>query len=126
MRHSQHTDTEILYLLHEAEAGISIPEICRTAHISERTFYRWRKRYGSLTPPALLAMKELQSENRRLRTLLSRLSESADTTVRTTSETPRAPVRSDCGFAPRPAPFDVSDQARGASLGRFAFVRGTR
>ena len=49
MRHSQHTDTEILYLLHEAETGISIPEICRTAHISERTFYRWRKRYGSLT-----------------------------------------------------------------------------
>lgn len=126
MRHSQHTETEILYLLHEAEAGISIPEICRTAHISERTFYRWRKRYGGLTPPALLAMKELQSENRRLRTLLSRLSQSADTAIRKASETARAPVRSDCGFAPRPSSFDPPDMARGASLGRFAFVRGTR
>lgn len=126
MRHSQHTDTEILYLLHEAEAGIQIPEICRTAHISERTFYRWRKRYGGLTPPALLAMKELQSENRQLRTLLSRLSESADTTVRTASESARAPVRSDCGFAPQRAPVNSPEQARGTSLGRFAFVRGTR
>ncbi|MBR0838906.1 transposase [Bradyrhizobium liaoningense] len=126
MRHSQHTDTEILYLLHEAETGISIPEICRTAHISQRTFYRWRKRYGSLTPPALLAMKELQSENRRLRTMLSRLSESTDATVRTASETARAPIRSDCGFAPQRALVNSPEQARGASLGRFAYVRGTR
>lgn len=126
MRHSQHTETEILYLLHEAETGIPIPEICRTAHISERTFYRWRKRYGSLTPPALLAMKELQSENRRLRTLLSRLSEGTRTTVGATSTTPRAPVRSDCGFEPLQRPVDAPGEARGASLGRFAFVRGPR
>ncbi|WP_022721953.1 transposase [Rhodopseudomonas sp. B29] len=126
MRHSQHTETEILYLLHEAEAGIPIPEICRTAHISERTFYRWRKRYGSLTPPALLAMKELQSENRRLRTLLSRLSEAARANEGTTSKTPRAPVRSDCGFEPMHRPVNVQGEARGASLGRFAIVRGPR
>jgi putative transposase len=126
MRHSQHTDTEILYLLHEAEAGIPIPEICRTAHISERTFYRWRKRFGSLTPPALLAMKELQIENRRLRTLLSRLSERSDATARAVSAVPRSPVRSDCGFAPQLGPVSAPDHARGASLGRFAFVRGTR
>lgn len=126
MRHSQHTDTEILYLLHEAEAGIPIPEICRTAHISERTFYRWRKRFGSLTPPALLAMKELQTENHRLRALLSRLSEATDTTGRPTALAPRTPVRSDCGFAPQRAPVNAPGQTRGASLGRFAFVRGTR
>ena len=75
MRHSQHTDSEILHLLYEADAGISIAEICSTAHISPRTFYRWRKRYGGLTPPALLQMKELQTENRRLRALVDRLSE---------------------------------------------------
>src|SRR3981081_2383457 len=73
MRHSQHTDSEILHLLDEADAGISIAEICSTAHISPRTFYQWRKRYGSLTPPALLQMKEPQTENRRLRALVDRL-----------------------------------------------------
>ncbi len=75
MRHSQHTDSEILHLLHEADAGVSIAEICSTAHISPRTFYRWRERYGGLTPPALLQMKELQTENRRLRALVNRLTE---------------------------------------------------
>ncbi len=125
MRHSQHTDTEILYLLHEAETGIPIPEICRTAHISERTFYRWRKRYGSLTPPALLAMKELQSENRRLRTLLSKLSDRTDAKAQSSSTATRAAVRSDCGFAPQRT-INAPDQPRGASLGRFAFVRGPR
>jgi len=125
MRHSQHTDTEILYLLHEADAGIPIPEICRTAHISERTFYRWRKRYGSLTPPALMAMKELQTENLRLRSLVTRLSEPArQNNPGTTTATPRGPLRPDCGFAPPRA--DTAQPARGASLGRFAFVRGAR
>jgi putative transposase len=112
MRHSQHTDSEILHLLSEAGAGISIAEICSTAHISPRTFYRWRKRYGSLTPPALRQMKELQTENRRLRALVDRLSErpheaAADAWPSTT----RGPQRPDTG---------------GASLGRFASVRGTR
>ena len=75
MRHSQHTDSEILHLLYEAEMGIPIAEICSTAHISLRTFYRWRKRYGSLTPAALLHMKELELENQRLKALVTRLSE---------------------------------------------------
>lgn len=75
MRHSQHTDQEILFLLCEANAGISIAQICSTAHISLRTFYRWRKRFGGLTSPALRHMKELEIENQRLRTMLDRLSE---------------------------------------------------
>jgi putative transposase len=125
MRHSQHTDTEILYLLHEADAGISITEICRTAHVSERTFYRWRKRYGSLTPPALLAMKELQTENRRLRTIIDRLSGRSNRDDAVTAA-PQRPVRPDCGFGPQRSQIESSEKLRGASLGRFAFVRGTR
>jgi putative transposase len=126
MRHSQHTDTEILYLLHEADTGISITEICRTAHISERTFYRWRKRYGSLTPSALLEMKELQSENRRLRTLVHRLSEHSKVAGSAPPAPSRGPIRPDCGFAPQLSPARSSEQPRGASLGRFASVRGMR
>ncbi|KIZ47856.1 MULTISPECIES: transposase [Rhodopseudomonas] len=127
MRHSQHTDTEILYLLHEADAGIPILEICRTAHISERTFYRWRKRYGSLTPPALLAMKELQTENRRLRNLVDRLSERPNQIPNNASlAPPRGPLRPDCGFGQQRSSANASEPIRGASLGRFAFVRGTR
>jgi putative transposase len=123
MRHSQHTDSEILHLLYEADAGISVAEICRTAHISLRTFYRWRRRYGSLTPPALLLMKELQAENRRLRALVDKLSERSHEAVGSASApAPRLAPRPDHGFGPQVSP----EQMRGASLGRFASVRGTR
>jgi putative transposase len=126
MRHSQHTDSEILHLLYEADAGISIAEICRTAHISPRTFYRWRKRYGRLTPPALLQMKELQSENRRLRALVDRLSERRHETADVMPSTRRGPQRPDCGCGTEDLPAKASEPMRGASLGRFASVRGTR
>jgi putative transposase len=127
MRHSQHTDNEILHLLYEADAGISIAEICSTAHISLRTFYRWRRRYGSLTPPALLLMKELQTENRRLRALVGKLSErSHEAVANASSSTRRGPPRPDYGCGPQRSPAKASEQMRGASLGRFASVRCTR
>jgi putative transposase len=127
MRHSQHTDSEILHLLYEADAGISIAEICSTAHISPRTFYRWRKRYGSLTPPALLQMKELQTENRRLRALVDLLSErSHEAVANVRPSMRRGPHRPDYGCGIQCSPAKASDQMRGASLGRFASVRGTR
>jgi putative transposase len=127
MRHSQHTESEILHLLHEADAGISIAEICSTAYISPRTFYRWRKRYGSLTPPALLQMRELQIENRRLRSLVGRLSERLHAPLaETRPATPRKAPRPDYGCSPQCSSVNGSEQLRGASLGRFASVRGQR
>lgn len=125
MRHSQHTDNEILHLLYEASTGISVAEICSTAHISLRTFYRWRRRYGSLTPPALLQMKELQLENRRLKALVDRLSERPRQAVpdHLAALARREPQRPDYGCSPT---ANASEQTRGASMGRFAFVRGTR
>ena len=125
MRHSQHTDNEILHLLYEAQTGVSIAEICSTAHISLRTFYRWRKRYGSLTPAALLHMKELQLENQRLRTLVNRLSERREVAA---EQIRSGPQRVDYGSGPQrttasPSP---SRPVHGTSSGRFAAVRGMR
>jgi putative transposase len=126
MRHSLHTEHEILFLLCEADAGISIAEICSTARISLRTFYRWRKRYGGLTSPALRHMKELEIENQRLRALVEKLSDRQHVTR---SEDPLAKesqfLRQDFGCGVR-SPSKPSAPSRGASLGRFASVRCTR
>src|ERR1700680_1465290 len=75
MRRSQFTENEILHLLYEASTGVSVAEICRTARVSLRTFYRWRRRFGGLNEPAVLQMKELAAENTRLRGLVSNLLE---------------------------------------------------
>ena len=125
MRHSQHTDNEILHLLYEAQTGVSIAAICSTAHISLRTFYRWRKRYGNLTPAALLHMKELELENQRLKALVSRLSERRSDVTAAASPVPQ---QADCGSGKqRPAASpNMSPHMHGTSLGRFASVRGMR
>jgi putative transposase len=126
MRHSQHSDQEILFLLCEANSGISIAQICSTAHISLRTFYRWRKRFGGLTSPALRHMKELEMENQRLRTMLDRLSERQHGSHRDTPLGKACQLqRHDLGCGPHLS-ADAAKQSRGASLGRFASVRGTR
>jgi putative transposase len=75
MRRSQFTENEILHLLYEASAGVSVAEICNTAGVSLRTFYRWRRRFGGLNAPAVMHMKELAAENARLRGLVSNLFE---------------------------------------------------
>lgn len=72
MRRSQHTDEEIAVLLAEADKGVPVETICADAGVSLRTFYRWRQRLGSLTPPAIRRLQELESENRRLRAMLMR------------------------------------------------------
>lgn len=125
MRHSQFTDTEILHLVREADAGVPVDEICRTAGVSLRTFYRWRRRFGGLSVPAVERMKELQAENLRLRLLVSNLSErlhDAPSSDGRSSPALSDPVR----LPPGRASVLAAERCGGAVVGRFASVRGTR
>ncbi len=125
MRHSQFTDTEILHLVREADAGVPVDEICRTAGVSLRTFYRWRRRFGGLSVPAVERMKELQAENLRLRLLVSNLSErlhDAPPLDGRSSPALSDPVR----LPPGRASVLAAERCGGAVVGRFASVRGTR
>ena len=126
MRHSSHTEHEILFLLCEADSGVSIAEICSTARISLRTFYRWRKRYGGLTSAALRHLKELETENRRLRSLVAKLSDQQYSAPPGNSAAKAGQLpRHEFGYGPH-APASALVSPRGASLGRFAYVRSTR
>ena len=125
MRRSQFTDNEILQLLGEASAGVPVVEICRTSGVTRRTFYRWRRRLGGLDVPAARQMKELATENLRLRGLVNNLFERLRATEGATTTSPTART-------PEPA-FKQREQARaariaaekcgGAVTGRFASLR---
>ncbi|GLK73361.1 transposase [Ancylobacter dichloromethanicus] len=122
MRRSQFTDSEILHLIREADAGVSIPEICRTAQVSLRTFYRWRRRFGGLDQAAVVQMKELQAENRRLKSLLVSLSrQQRPVPYGKDGESRRGP-----GLQPARASALAAERCGGAVVGRFASVRVTR
>jgi transposase-like protein len=69
---------QIIRLLREAEVevagGRTVGQVCQRLTISEQTFYRWRQQYGGVTVEDARRLKELESENARLKKLVADLS----------------------------------------------------
>ncbi len=65
------TEEQIIRILKEAEAGVSVKELCRKYSISDATFYTWRKKYGGLEVSEARRLKALEEENNRLKKLLA-------------------------------------------------------
>jgi putative transposase len=74
MKKSKFTEAQILKVLKTQELGKKVSEICRENGISEPTFYKWKSRYGGMTLSDLQRVKELESENARLKRLVADLS----------------------------------------------------
>ena len=73
MRKSRFSEAQIVVVLKQAEAGVSIRDLLRKYGISEQTFYRWRKKYGGLEASEVQELKQLREENRRLKGLVADL-----------------------------------------------------
>ena len=67
MKTSRFSDSQILAILKQAEAGTPVPEICREHGVSSATFYKWRSKYGGMDASLMARLKELEDENRRLK-----------------------------------------------------------
>ena len=71
MKSKRYTEEQIIGVLREAEAGAKTKELCRKYGISEPTFYNWKAKYGGLTVSDVRRLKELESENSKLKKLLA-------------------------------------------------------
>ena len=69
MKKSRFTDSQIIAVLKQAEAGTPVPDLCREHGISSATFYKWRSKFGGMDASLMARMKELEDENRRLKKL---------------------------------------------------------
>ena len=78
MKRKRHSPDEIIRRLREAEVlqseGKSIAEIARAFGVSEQTFHRWRNQFGGMKGPEVKRLKELETENARLKKLVADLS----------------------------------------------------
>lgn len=78
MKKSRFTDSQIIGVLKQAEAGTPVPELCRTHGISSATFYKWRAKFGGMDVSMMSRLKELEEENRRLKKMYAEAQMSAD------------------------------------------------
>jgi putative transposase len=67
MKKSRYSDSQIMSILKQAEAGTPVPQLCREHGMSSATFYKWRARYGGMDVSMMRRLKELEEENRRLK-----------------------------------------------------------
>jgi len=51
--------------------GKSVPEVCKDIEVSQQTYYRWRQKYGGMSPDMIKQLRELQKENARLRRVVA-------------------------------------------------------
>jgi putative transposase len=69
MRKSKFSESQIAFILRQADEGAPIAEVCRKAGISEATFYNWRAKYGGLLPSEVKRLRQLEEENAKLKKL---------------------------------------------------------
>ncbi len=71
MKKSRFTEEQIIGFLRQAEAGMPIKELCRKGGYSDATFYKWRSKFGGMDVSDAKRLKELESENGKLKKLLA-------------------------------------------------------
>jgi putative transposase len=67
MKQSRFTETQIVSILAEADAGRAVKDICREHGVSPSTYYQWKSKYGGLDASELKRIKELEAENAELK-----------------------------------------------------------
>lgn len=74
MKKTRFTEAQIVKAIKEHENGRDAKEICRELNITTAAFYKWRQRYGGMEVSDLKKVKELESENSRLKKMYAELS----------------------------------------------------
>jgi len=74
MKKSRYSESKIISILKQHESGVKIGDICREHGISQATFFNWRAKYGGMSSSQLKRLKELESENTRLKKMYADIS----------------------------------------------------
>ncbi|APR71315.1 transposase [Acinetobacter haemolyticus] len=67
MKTSKFTDSQIMSILKQAESGTPVATLCREHGMSNATFYKWRAKYGGMDASLIARLKELETENAKLK-----------------------------------------------------------
>lgn len=73
MKKSRFTESQIVSILKQADAGMPVKDIVRKAGISEPTYYSWKSKYGGMEVSDLKRTKELEAELSQLKRMYADL-----------------------------------------------------
>lgn len=73
MKKTQFTENQIVSMLKQHEEGLRANDIARSNGISDKTFYRWKSKYGGMDVNELKRVKELEAENAKLKRMYADL-----------------------------------------------------
>jgi putative transposase len=73
MKKSKFSDTQIVSILKQAEAGMPVKEVCRQHQISSACYYKWKSRFGGLSVSELRRNRELETENSKLKRMYAEM-----------------------------------------------------
>ena len=71
MRKSRFTETQIIGMIKEQEAGLTVTEVCRKHGISPASFYKLKAKYGGMDVSDARRLKQLEEENAKLKRLVA-------------------------------------------------------
>jgi len=74
MKKSKFSESQIVNILKEAEAGVSLDDLTRQHGFSKASYYKWKAKYSGMSISELKRLKELEEENRRLKQMYANLS----------------------------------------------------
>lgn len=122
MRKSKFSESQIVEILQEAEGGVPVAELLRKHGISRPTFFKWRSKYGGATVSDVKRLRELETENARLKRMYADLAlENAAIKLRTSSTESCRAVRKAAG---RCGARRRASRVRAAGLPRGEAVAG--
>jgi putative transposase len=67
----RYSKEQIIGFLQEADAGLTVKDLCRRHGFSEASYYLWRSKFGGMNVPDAKRLKTLEVENTRLKKLLA-------------------------------------------------------
>lgn len=73
MRTSRFTEQQVVAAIRQVESGTAVADVCRKLGVTEQTFYRWKRKFAGMGIAELRRLREVESENRRLKQLVADL-----------------------------------------------------
>ena len=74
MKKSKYTEAQIIAAVKQMEAGRAVKDVARELGVTDQTLYNWKSKYGGLEVSEAKRLRELEDENRRLKTMVADLS----------------------------------------------------